>query len=382
MEKSPEYTPTPQENKINKDTEGSSKSFFRRLEKPTRRDFVKIAAKAIIGLATGYVVNKEIDGLLAEYQKEKISKAIKESKDLQTSVELLGKVAEYPEMIEKSKKQTLNEFAEDISKKDFDNIIFGEWHGFGPTSEKAVYLLEELIKNNKKISAICLEGLSYTDPEHIEITKRMNTKELPLDKIPKVIGNSDLIKFAKKYSIEIIGLEKGLIEDEKDWRIRFKDISERIGEISNDKTSDGILVTYIGQAHVTTDSWKNENLFYQLAQGVNRYPSEKEASENNSTIKEYLEKINLKPIAVQIEDWSKLTSFVDSFFSKGSEKFSLEDKKIFYEIAKNKWQSYRLKEKEDFVVPYPKAKDNTYSMIIPSEISEKPPKLAEKMGDN
>lgn len=352
----------------------------KKIEKMSRRDLLKIAGA--IGLSVGYkYFEKNIDNLWQEYQKEKTTEVKKEFKDLQSSTELLEKIDQYPEMIKKSEKQTLNEFAKDLSKKDFDNLIIGEWHGFGPTSEKAAHLLEELIKNNKKISAICLEGLSYTDPEHIGITKKINERELPLEKMPKIIGPIELIKLATKYSIEIIGMEKGKIGDYRpDEYSRFREMSERIGEISKERAKDGIVVAYVGQRHVTVDSWENDILLKQLAEEKNYYnilPKE-EALENNYTIKEYLEKMNLRPVAIQIEDWAKLTKAVDSALAVRLENLSPKDKKLFYEEAKNKWQNYILEEKDDFVVPYPKGKDNTFAMVIPSKVPEIPSSLLKK----
>lgn len=351
-------------------------------KKITRRDFLKIAGGAGIILAIGYKYLKEnINNLWVDYQKSKIPEVKKEFEDLQSSIDLLEKLAEYPEMIKKSEKQTLNEFVKDLSKKNFDNLILGERHGFGPTLEKAPYLLEELIKKGQKISAICLEGVSYTDPEHVEIIKKINTKDVLLEKMPKIVGPIELIKLATKYFIEIIGLEKGkpgsYRPDEYD---RFREMSERIGEISKERVKDGIVVTYVGQGHVTTDAWENFNLLKRLAGEKDYYPSKEVALENNYTIKEYLEKINFNPMAIQIEDWEKFTKAVDSSLTARMKDLKLKGlpekyRKIFYEETQKKWSNYILEEKEDFITPYPKGKDNTFAMVIPSKIPKRPPTL-------
>lgn len=396
MEQSPKYTPPPEGNKIitsscekEPEIKKHDNSIFRQIQEPmTRRNFLKIATKAAIGLTTGYVVNKEIDGMLAEYQKEKISKAIKESKDLQTSTDLLEKIVEYPEMIESSEKQTINEFAKDLAIKDFDNLIFGEPHSLDPTAEKAAYLLEELIQNGKKVSAICLEGLSYTSPKHIELTKRFNKGEMLPEEFSRNIGHMELdplVKLAKKHSIEIIGLEEQIQPDPRNWfgkNGRFKKMSERVAQVTKEKIKDGIVATYVGLDHVTIDSWENRIFFNHLAGKKDYFPPREETLENNYTIKEYLEKINLKPVAIQIEYWINLASEADRVFANEIDRLSPKDRKIFYEKVKNKWQSFILKEKEDFLVPYPYAKENTYSMISPTLVPVKPPKLSEKMGDN
>lgn len=365
----------------NKSEDGlSANSIFRRIQKPTRRDFVKIA----IGLVTGYVVNKEIDSMLTEYQKEKIPKTINESEYLQKSTELLENMAEYAEMIEKSKKQPLEEFAKDLSKKDFDNLILGERHGFGPTSEKAADLLEELLKNNKKISAICFEQLSYTDPEHVEATKKFNNGELSPEEMFKHVNTKlPLLELARKYSIEIKGVEKEKIEiaeakPDGHYR-RLKEISERIGDISKEKNKEGIIVTSIGQGHVTADSWIKDvnsiNFYIQLNGRNDFYPSKEASLKNNYTIKEYLEKINMKPVAVQIDEWRKFIEGTYDFVATSLMGLPPNEKKTFYDRAINKWPSFILKEKDVFVAPYPNAKENTYAMIIPGKISDKPHNL-------
>lgn len=359
-----------------------------------RRTALKIGLGTAVGLISADYAIKNIDSLWTEYQEKKVDEAIKESKELQSSINLLNKVAEYPEMIDKSGKQSLNEFAKDLAKKDFDNLILGVYHEIDPTpsTQKSVQLLEELIKNGKKISAICLEGISYLDPEHIETIKKLNQGETSPEEITKIRGivnnYTELVKFARNNSIEIVGLEKEpfeKIKKENKWE-RFKEISKRVEDVTKERKNDGIVVTFIGQQHATTDTWENKISIGELA-GKKDYLyaggiSIDETLENDYTIKEYLEKINLKPIAISIENWKLFADATDGAFAARLEKLSPEDQKIFYEKAKNKWQSYRLKEKEDFVVPCPKAKENTYSMIIPSEIPEKPPKLAEKMGDN
>ncbi len=365
-----------------------------KLNKPIdRRTALKIGLGTAVGLISADYAINNIDRLWNEYQEKRTDEAIRESKELQSSINLLNKVAEYPEMIEKSKKQTLNEFAKDLSKKDFDNLILGVWHEMSPapSTEKSIYLLEELIKNGKKISTIGLEGISYLDPEHVETIKKINQGEAPPGEITKISGivnnYADLAEFAKNNSIEIVGLEKEPFakhKEENRWK-RFTEISKRVGEITKEKKKDGIVVTFIGQNHATIDTWKDRILLNELA-GNKDYlyfgdlPIG-EALENNYTNKEYLEEMN-KPVVVHIENWRWFMEATEDAFTMRFDSLSTKDQKIFYEIAKNKWLSYRLKEKEDFVVPYPKAKENIYSMIIPSEISKKPPKLTEKMGDN
>ncbi len=392
MEKSLGYTPLPEGNKIItnpqaerlevKRTEKHDNSIFRQIQKPmTRRKFLEIA----IGLTTGYVVNKEIDSMLNEYQKEKIRNNSQEFKDLQSSIELVEQIAEYPKLIEKSEKQTLKEFAKNLSKKEFNDLILGEWHGFGTTSEKAAYLLEELIKNGIKISGLCFENLSYTNQGHVEATKKFNNGELSIEELFQQVEYLDskepLLKLARKNSIEIIGLEKETKDLSIDnWYVRFKEISERVGELSKKRIEDGILVAINGQTHVTIDTWKKDSLSAILGKGITPYPTEEEALKNNYTINEYLKKLNLKPIAIQIEDWQQLTRAIDSSLAGGYDRLSPQYQKIFYKKAAGEWQNFILKEKEAFVVPYPKGKENIFSLIIPSEVPEKPPFLTEKMG--
>lgn len=363
-----------------------------KLNKPiSKRTLLKAGLGTVAGAISADYAIKNFDKLWNEYQEKRIDEAIKNSKELQSSINLLNKAAEYPEAIEKSEKQTINEFAKNLAKKDLDSLVLGVYHEINPTpsTEKSVQLLKELIKNGKKISAICLEGISYLDPEHVETIKKINQGELPPEDITKIRGivnnYAELVRFAKENSIEIVGLEKEVLEKQKKenrWK-RFTELSERVGEVVEEKKKDGIVVTFIGQQHVTVDSWENMSLLGELA-GKKDYlyvggVSISEALENNYTIKEYLEKIKLKPVAIPIENWKLFTDATDGAFGDRLEKLPPEDQKIFYEKAKNKWPSYNLKEKEDFVVPYPKGKENTYAMIIPSEIPEKPHKLSGKI---
>ncbi len=355
-----------------------------KLKNMDRRTFLKIAVGTAAGAISVDYVAKNIDKLWTEFQKEKIGNNSKEFKDLQSSIKLVEQMAEYPKTIEKSEKQTLKEFVKNLSKKKFTDLIMGEYHGFGPTSEKAAYLLEELIKNGIKISGLCFENLSYTNQEHIETTKKFNNGELSTEELFQHVEYLDskepLLKLARKYSIEIIGLEKETKDLTIDnWYGRFKEISEKIGEISKKRMNDGILVSDLGQTHVTVDTWKKDKLSAILSHGISQNPPEEEALENNYTIYEYLKKIGQRPIAIQIEDWQKLTCSTDSSLASGYDRLSPQYKKTFYKKAVHEWQNYILKEKEAFITSYPEGKENTFSLIIPSEVPEKPPFLTEQM---
>jgi len=304
-----------------------------------------------------------------------------EFKNLKTSIELAEEIFQYPEMIKSSEKILLDDFIKDLSKEKFDNLIIGEWHGFGPTEQEAAHIIEKLIKNNRNISAICLEGLSFEDPEKIEATKKFNEGKMSDNETSKIILLRDsLLKTARDNSIEIMGIEtdeKGIVMGYKDEAHydRFKSISEKIGEITEEKGEDGVVVTYIGQSHATIDSWKNDNVLSELKKDRPAYPQEKEALEKNYTIKEYLEKRGFDPIALQVEDWKILTEAVDSSLAQRFKNLSEEDRAKFYDFSIEKWKNYVLEESGVFITEYPDGKKNTFSVIIPSEIPKTPPIL-------
>ena len=304
-----------------------------------------------------------------------------EFKNLEASIELAEELFKYPEMIKSSEKIFLDDFIKDLSKEEFDNLIIGEHHGFGPTEQKAARIIEELIKNNRNISAICLEGLSFEDPEKIETTKKFNEGKIPTNETSKVIiARDSLLKTAQDNSIEIMGVEttegKAVMSyKDKVYYDRFKSISEKIGEITKEKGKDGIVVTYIGQGHVTIDSWKKENTLSELRKDKPAYPQEKEALESNYTIKEYLEKRGFNPVAFQVEDWKKLTKEADSSLAQRFNDLSEEDRAEFYDFSIEKWKNYVLEESGVFVTEYPNGEKNTFSVVIPGEISKTPPIL-------
>lgn len=393
----------------NKEEVGGFADFIaKKFQKMNRRDFLKIAGGAIgtaVGLSIGYkYFEKNIDNLWAEYQREKIGEieieysqeltdlyekiskmpeTKREFKDLKSSLNLVEKLAAYSEGIKISEKKTLSEFAKELSKKEnFDSLIFGELHFSECTEEKAAYLLEKMIENNKKVAAICFEGLSFEKPEHTEATKRFNRGELSIKEMSKFVnfGNSledPLLNLARKDSIEIVGLEREgyeYYEYEKDYPgyTRFSAISERVGAVTKEKRKDGIVVTYIGKGHVTTDDWEGELRARDVLMEEPPLPSKEEALKNNYTIKEYLEKINLKPTAVLIDDWGVVTKLVDYALSHRFENLSPENQKSFYEKARSEWQKYILSDEEDFVVRYPRGSENAFSMIIPDKIDKIP----------
>ncbi|MCK4524883.1 MAG: hypothetical protein KAU07_00395 [Candidatus Andersenbacteria bacterium] len=304
-----------------------------------------------------------------------------EFKNLEASIELAEELFKYPEMIKNSEKIFLDDFIKKLAKEEFDNLIIGEWHGFGPTEQEAARIIEELIKNNRNISAICLEGLSFDDPKDIEVTKKFNEGKISTDETFKLmVARDSLLKTAIDNSIEIVGVETTKEETvmgykDKAYYDRFKSISEKVGEITEEKGEDGIVVTYIGQGHVTIDSWKNDNTLNELRKNKPAYPQEKEALEGNYTIKEYLEKRGFDPIALQVEDREKLTGAVDSSLAQRFRNLPEEDRAEFYDFSVEKWKNYVLEENEVFVTEYPDGEKNTFSVVIPSEIPKTPPIL-------
>lgn len=382
-----------------------------KLNSMNRRRFLKVAGTAIgLGLTYEYFKN-DIDKLWEEYHEKIASGSIeieyskeltklyeevhkmpekkKENTDLQVGKGLAEKLFEYPQKIKNSEKQSLDEFAKDLSQKEFDNLIIGEWHGPGPTNEKAVYILEGLVKNNKKISAICFEGLTYTNPADIEATDKFNRGGISPQEMTKHarLTQKPLLEFARNHSIEIIGLEKDTEENaviRSDWFGRFKEISQRIGEINREKKKEGkegIVVTYIGQQHTTIDGWSYldviDKLYKKGKTDEQTQPAEKIALENSYTIKEYLEKSKFKPVVLQIDDWEKLTYLYDGLLARWFEDLPEKDKNSFYEFCKNNRQNYGLGPDAEGIYPYPNGKENTFSDIIniPPKFPEKPPVL-------
>ena len=320
------------------------------------------------------VYSKELSEIYKEISKT--SEKEREFEDLQSSIELAKKSFEYPKTIKGSEKKPIDDFIKDLSKEEFDNLIIGEWHGFGPTEQEAAHIIEEYIKNGGKVSAICFERLSFTIPEDVKAARKFNEGNLSIQEMSKFAGfKNSLLETAKNHSIEVVGIErrKGLVQE--DYYGRFKSISERVGEVTKEKKDNGVVVVYIGQGHVTTDSWENDNLLSELKKGKPAYPSREKALENNYTLKEYLEKIGLKPIALQVEDWNQLTKAVDSSLAGRFKNLPEEDKIKFYEFSKKNWANYDLEENEIFVTKYPKGKDNTFSVIIPNKIPKSPPLL-------
>ncbi len=405
MEQNSEYTPKPVENKkeekipLGEKTTKQDNSIFRQIQEPmTRRNFLKIATKAAIGLSTGHLVNKEIDGMLAEYEKEKTTKGIeieysdgltklyeevhkmpekeKEYTNLEVGKNLAEKLFEYPKKIRDSNKQNFDEFAKGLSQEEFDDLIIGKWDGPEPTDEKSAYIVEELIKNNKKISAIGLEYLSYTDPIEVKTTEKFNRGEISSKEMPVIVSleNEALLELAQKNSIKIIGLEK---DKSQNFFDRLKEISERVGEINREKKKNDIVVTHIGQGHTTIDGWRYFDPLLKLQRGTLTLPMEKIALENNYTIEESLEKDGFKSITVQIDDWKKLIYAHDNVLAKWYEDLPEKDKKSFYEFCENSWRNYSLEEDDEGVYPYPNGKGKTFSAIsnVPTKFPEKPPIL-------
>lgn len=373
----------------------------------TRRKFTKETIEKIIAVAAGTGISaavlyelfrekgqksKETTAEETTLEIEKTTAEIEKEFDIEkaSGIELFEKLAEYPEAIEKSRKQSLDKFAEDLAKKDFDNLILGRSYGSAATNAEAAYFLEQLLKNGRKISAIGLENLSYTFPEHVEATKKFNKGKLSPREMYGLTEVQDiavpLLELAIKHSIEIVGLEPELLADVS--RItahkelpRFGQISERVGEVAKEKKEKGIVVTYVLEGNVTVDSWENEKLLHELAGEKIPYPPKEEVLKNNYTIKEYLKKIGLNPVAIQIEDWRWVTERLDAVLFKKfggvlgkrikPEDVNPEDLKKAKEI----WKKFILKEKEPFVVQYPKGEENTFAMIIPGKVPEVPSSL-------
>lgn len=406
--------------KDEKEVKGFADFVANKFKKMTRRDFLKIAAvgtAATAGLIGRKYIEKNIDNWWTEYQKsktpevkeeefeieyskeltefyDKVSKLPpreREFGDLKEGLELLKRTAEYPEKIKNSEKQSLPEFAQNLSKKEFDNLILGEYHFSAPTPEIAVYIQKTLIENGRKISANGLEGVSYNNPTHIDAVKKFNEGKLSAQEMEETFKfikrggfggiQEPRLEFAKEHSIEIAGIDVRKDEREEVAQFgpdgRFSQISQRVGDIAKEKAKDGIVVTDIGQTHVTADSWENEILLSQL--GLEDVPPpKKEALENNYTVQDYLKKIRMKPVAIQMDDWAILTERVElALTSRFLNKVSPKDKEAFYKEAIKVWQIYILPQEEVFVSPYPDSEDkeNTFSLVIPTQIPEIPPLL-------
>lgn len=355
----------------------------------TKRNFLKLIGAAVATLGVAAVV-KELFGEKGEEKEEEVTVEKKKEPEKEfdiekaSSIELVKRLSEYPKAIKESEKQTPKEFANDLAKKEFDSLIVG---GVEPraSAEKAVEILEELIKNGKKISVIGFEGLSYTDDEHLTAIKRFRSGEPFGGRIYSYVrGKEDLVKLAETHSIEIVGLEKG--KGKEDYRgrrelDRFKDISERVGEIM-EKKKDGIAVISIRQEHATTDGWENKNLLAELnSEKFSSFPAKEEALENNLTIKEYLKKKGLKAIVIQVEPWKYLTDSVDSALDYRYDRLPPEDRKTFVNVARAEWKNYILEEKDSkdpFVAEHPTGED-TFVMVIPYDVPDLPPFFKDRL---
>lgn len=174
-------------------------------------------------------------------------------------MESFKKLSKYAEAIKNSKKQDPKDFARDLSKKNFDSLIFGgRIGGGGPEPKAAVEVLEELIKNDK-ISVIGFQGLSYVRPGHIEEIEKFNkggSAEELMRKLGIMSTYEPLVKFTKEHSIKIAGLEGGkpieMDQDElrKDLEY-YRQMSESTGKLVEENKKDGIVVSYVSQPHVT-----------------------------------------------------------------------------------------------------------------------------------
>jgi len=134
----------------------------------SRRNFTKIVIVAVGTIGAAAVI-RELFGEKGKEEEKELEKLPpkkeKEIRDLSTT-ELIEELAEYPKAIKRAERQTPKEFAEMLAKKEFefDSLIVGDVEP-RPSAEKAVEILEEIIKN-KKISVIALEGLSGKDVQH------------------------------------------------------------------------------------------------------------------------------------------------------------------------------------------------------------------------
>lgn len=364
----------------------------------TRRDFLKTAAGAAVGLTIGYAYFKEnIDKLWLEFQEERengyeieyseqlteLYEEVKNSPDKEIRHETLGKTLkdvnvlfENAEFIKNSDKKNLEYLANELDEKQLDVLLFGENHGPESNAKNAVAILEKLKK--KKISKICLEFLDRKDREKAALTELFNNKKISADEFFKN-GNypSDirpLLDFAQKNNIPVSGIEDYENYGDEAGFERFLSMSNIVEEEAKNKKENETIAVFTGKFH--TDQKNLGETFEYL---MNEKPFFKESydsgQQRNYTMKECLEESGLKPAVINLEDW-KYTSSTDNLYVK--EKYGRlqndEEAEIFKNYCQKKWSSYMIGGENVFSVANKNA-ENTYTIVTPSEVPDISPAL-------
>lgn len=360
------------------------------IDKPrTRRNVLKLMGGAAIAL----FINKDyilenINAWWAEFQEkendfeieysEELTKLYEEGacllpkkekgiEDLKLKLDTLNESFRYVEALRNSEKKPLDEFITDLSKEEFDALLFGVRHNSPP--ETAAKILEGLIKKGKKFSQMDFEGLSITDTDDIEAVKKFNEGNLSREEMAGHIQESvdSILDIVKANSINISGTELNKGFERPRGFGRFTYISDVVEKSVRANQEKGIVGFYGGGGHVTLDNWNFSSRKFDGAYG--------EALEKNYTVKEYLEKKGFNPRALLMENMEQLADFDDVGSSRLFEELPESERNSFYEKVIEQWQNYLLKEKTPFASKYPDGKKNSFSVVIPGQIPPLPPQL-------
>jgi len=252
-------------------------------------------------------------------------------------------------------------------------------------------------KSSKKIAKICLEGLDYKDPKHIELIKRFNQKQISADFFIKeldpqnTLGYSSLLKFAEENNISIEGLEdaekimlmrrEGKEDLNKIDLERSMIMTHRLGEIVKNKKNDEIIIAHSGSSHTNMGSWdltgylKNYLNIIQPSGWYIKQNAGKFAMEGDYTFKEYLEKIGFKTASIHLKDIGVISEQNSHVSGYSYNWLNGNDAEKLGEKWKKEWESYKIDHKSPFSINWKDDGENSYFVIETGKIPEISPVL-------
>ncbi len=398
--------------KNEKEIEGFVEFIDNKFKKMSRRDFLKAAIGGIGAAASVsycYKYFKEnADKLWTEYQqlekkKEQIEPEYKivyskemtelyekvenlpnkeiKYKSLDEALKDVSELFKHAEFIKNSKKNNLEWLVNELNRRDLDAILFGEYHGPKSNAVNLVKILESLqLKSNKKIAKIALEYVDFVDQRDVDLTEKFNKKEISIDDFYHASSHfktdfrtdiRPILEFAWKNNIPITGLEdKRNFSGEETGLKRFRNMSQRVGDLLKDKKGEEIIVTFSGLSHTTRKNL-SEKAIHEEERAIRgeKYDTSKE---KDYTFKEHLEKIGFSAVAINLEDW-KFIHTKDNW-NLGTNYYLLKkgDDEIFYNYCQKRWNNYKTTEKETFSI---ENEEGIYTVVTPCKVPETSPNL-------